>query len=289
MRDVVAHAAEAERTFREATASYDEGEYYHRFTVLAARVTALFQLGEHERAQAELIHTVNEARATDNIGALLLLSMQRTRMEIASDHAEKAIARLEAERHQLPTRRFGLLHAYNMASVMRVGCATGDHDWALRCLGDDWDRFRHSVFARRGYFAAVLCAAHARLLLNRSVAIGQSAAQAAELIAGDLRMLQRMEPASAQGVIARTRARLAILADDRQAARAHLEASLRSFEASELVDEAARERFALGALRGDAEGAAMQAASLEKLRSVGYVNPLRDLAGYYPELFSRPG
>ena len=286
MSDVVVHAAEAERTFRGAT-SNDEGEYYHRFTVLAARITALFQLGDHQQARAEMIHTLNEARATDNVGALLLLSAQRTRMEIASDHAERAIARLEAERDQLPTRRFGLLHAYYMASVMRVGCATGDHDWALRCLGEDWDRFRRSVFARRGYFAAILCAAHARLLLNRSVANGQSAAQAAELVAGDLRVLQRIEPASAQGVIARTRARLALLAGDRQAARAHLEASLRSFVAGELVDEAARERYALGALRGDAEGAAMQAASLEELRGIGYANPLRDLAGYYPELFGR--
>jgi hypothetical protein len=66
---------------------------------------------------------------------------------------------------------------------------------------------------------------------------------------------------------AREEAESALLAGDRQAAHALLETSLRSFEALGLVDEAARDRYAYGALRGDAEGAALQTAALETLRA----------------------
>jgi hypothetical protein len=36
---------------------------------------------------------------------------------------------------------------------------------------------------------------------------------------------------------------------------------------------------------GDEAGRALQASALEALRDLGVVNPLRDLASYYPELF----
>jgi len=270
--------------FREANAS-DEGEYYHRFMVIAARITALERLGEHLKANALLSRTVNEARATDNILALLLLSAQRTRLDVAADRAGEAAARLEREHGQLPRRRVGLLHAYHAASVMRVGCATGDHDWALRLLRDDWDRLRRSLVTRRGYFGVVLFAVRARLLLNRAVAAGQSAAQAAELVASELRMLTRHATRSTRGVVARTRARLALLGGDRERARAQLEASLRFFDAEAVTDEAARDRYACGVLRGGRQGSDLQAAALDALGALGYVNPLGDIATYYPELF----
>ncbi|HKU40003.1 MAG TPA: AAA family ATPase, partial [Polyangiales bacterium] len=284
MQDVVLHSAEAERLFRQTNAS-DEGEYYHRFTVLAARISALFQLGQHQQARAELNRTVNEARATDNVSALLLLSTLRTRVEIADEQADKAVARLEAEGKQLPPQRFGLLNAYHLGSVMRVGCATRDHDWALTNIRQDWDRFRQSLYKRGGYFAVIAPALHARLLLNKARAERRSAAEATALIAGDLRMLESVKGYGAEGAVARTRARLLIFAGDRAGAREQLQRSIRCFDKPDSLDEAARDRYAYGALLGTAEGAALQAAAVELLCKYGYANPQRDIASYYPELF----
>ncbi len=280
MEDVVAYSAEAERLFRDVNAS-DEGEYYHRHTVIAARISALLQLGRHEDAYAELVRTVNELRATENVGALLLMSSLRSRFEVAHDQAEKAMTRLELERDQLPPQRFGLLHAYYIGSVMRVGCATGQHDWALRLLRDDYERFQRSIFRYGSYFAVIAPALHARLLLNQSVALKHDAAEAAARVAGDLRMIRRASYPTAEGALARTHARLALLRGDRARARSELEASYRCFERLAWIDEAARDRWALSVLSGDVAGAA---AALTKLREFGYPNPARDVASYYPEL-----
>jgi hypothetical protein len=255
--------------------------------VITARVSALFELGQHELAIAELQHAVHEARATDNVGALLLLSTQVTRVDIMTDHPERSMPRLEAEYAQLPPQRFGLLHAYYVAAVMRVGCATGHHDWALQWAQAEFERLERSVLKRGGPFAAITPALHARLLLNRSVARGESAAQARATIARDLRSMASGRAPGADGVLARTHARLALIAGDRAEARKQLEYSFATFQRFSLTDETARERFALGALIAGDEGRAMQAEALAALRAHGWVNPHNDLRAYYPELIER--
>ncbi|MET0387701.1 MAG: protein kinase [Polyangiales bacterium] len=284
LRDVLEPSEQAERMFRQVNAA-DEGEYYHHLTVLAARVTALSQLGQHALARSELQRAVSEARATDNVGALLLLSGLRTRLDLMDGQVERSITRLELEREQLPAQRFGLLHVYYLCSVMRVGCLTGDYDWTQRFMRDDMARFRRSLFRRGSYFAVIVPALHARLLLNRCVARNVSAAEAAKQVATDIRVLRGARVQSKDGALARTAARLALLAGDRAAARPQLEASIRGFERYEIAsDEAARDRYALGALIGGSEGAALQTTALTTLRDYGYADPLADLAGYYPEL-----
>jgi serine/threonine protein kinase/tetratricopeptide (TPR) repeat protein len=284
MQGTVEYSGEAERMFREASGA-DEGEYYHRYTVITARVAALFELGQHELAASELTHAVNEARATHNIGALLLLSSALTRLEIMQGQATRAMQRLEAEHAQLPPQRFGLLHAYYLGSVMRVGCATGEHEWALRWMHGEFESMKHSVLKRGGPAATVVPALHARLLLNRAVALGHTAAQAEQAVADDLRTLTRSTAAAAPGVVARMRARLALMSGDRVAPRKLFEFSSSCFEKDLVVDEAARDRYALGAVIGGEQGAQLQATALLALRAHGYVDPRKDLSAYYPELF----
>lgn len=286
MPAAVQYSGEAERMFRESSSS-DEGEYYHRYTVITARVSALFELGQHELAIAELQHAVHEARATDNVGALLLLSAQVARVDIMTDHPERSIPRLEAEYPLLPPQRFGLLHMYYVAAVMRIGCATGNHEWGLKWSQDEFDRLQHSVLKRGGPFSAIAPALHARLLLNRSVALGEDVSQARAHIARDLRTMASSKDQGADGVLARTRARLALIAGDRVEARKQIERSLANFERIGLKDETARDRFALGALIAGDEGRALQAEGIAALRAHGWVNPHNDLRAYYPELIER--
>jgi hypothetical protein len=91
----------------------------------------------------------------------------------------------------------------------------------------------------------------------------------------------------ARAVLLRTRARLSYMAGKREAARdALLESS--TLLAVDALEEAARDRYAYGVLLGGDEGSSLQEAALETLRSFGVVNPKRDIASYYPELFDRP-
>lgn len=286
MRGTVQNSGEAERMFREASGS-DDGEYYHRFTVISVRVAALIELGQHELAASELQHAVNEARATDNVSALLLLSGLRTRYDIMSDQAQRSMARLEAERAQLPSQRVGMMHAYYSQSVLRVGCATGEHEWAERLGGEIYERFQHSILARAGIQAYMAPALHARFLLNRAVALRHSAQEARASVANDLRSIAKANMAPSLGIIARTHARLHLIAGEHAAARPLLEQSLACFERIESIDEAARDRYALGCLMGGQQGAQMQETALEALRKHGYVNPSKDLLSYYPELLKR--
>jgi hypothetical protein len=77
---------------------------------------------------------------------------------------------------------------------------------------------------------------------------------------------------------------LALIGGDRVTPRKLLELSSNGFEKDSVVDEAARDRFALGAVIGGDTGAQMQAAALLALHAHGYVDPRKDLLSYYPEL-----
>lgn len=146
-------------------------------------------------------------------------------------------------------------------------------------------RLRGSLIRLGGTFETFVPALHARLLLNDCVARRASAAEAKRLVADDLRALARNRHQGSQAVVLRTRARLACLSGERDAALEGLRASDHLFEAADVPEEAARDRYAHGVLQGGDEGLRLQAAALETLRSFGYVNPRKDVAAYYPELF----
>jgi hypothetical protein len=286
MSDVVEYSEAFERSCRAASRGGDEGEYYHRFSVLSARITALFVLGRHRQATEELQYLLNEARATENISALLTLSALRTRAEVAAGRPQDGVARLELEHAQLPRHQFGLLHIYHMISVLRVGCATGDHAWALRWAQPNWERFQQSIFKRRGMLAVIAPTLHARLLINHGVRSRQSVVELTKCVSQDMQVLEHFSAPGARAAYQRTRARLAYLAGDRASALRALQESIALFETqSGVADEAARDRYAYGACLGNEAGTALQASALDALRQLGVVNPLRDLASYYPELF----
>jgi serine/threonine protein kinase/tetratricopeptide (TPR) repeat protein len=287
MRETLVQSAEAERIYRQLV-TFDEGEYYHRFTVLAARIAALVQEGMHEQAEIELTRTENEARATENISALLLLSGARTRMDVMKDQPEQSMARLELERTQLPKHRFGLMHSYYLLSVMRIGCATGDVEWALRHMSEEWEAFQQSLLGRSSYMSVMWPGMHARMLLNRAVSRKESVAQATRAISADLRTLEHAGVRGARPSAERLRARLAFLAGDRaKAAKLYRASSLEFLHQDRLPEEAARHDYVAELIAPGADSASIKATALETLRSFGYVNPLNDIAGYFPELVTR--
>lgn len=284
MEEAVVHAEEAERRLRDVNSS-DEGEYYHRFTVLSAHITALLQLGRPVEAREVLQHAVNEARATENIAAQLILSNVATRFDISDGRPERGAARLEAERHLLPKHRFGLLHMYFLSAAIRVGCAMNDYDWTIRFIAEDWDRFQRSLFRRAGYLAVIVLASHARLVLNRCVATGQTAKQAAAAVAKHLRQMKHARgDLAATAAIERTRARLDWLAGKSASARSRFEASVHGFEKVKSLEDGARSRWAMGVIAGKEAGAQDREKAIEVLRAFGHVDPYQDLKAFFPEL-----
>jgi hypothetical protein len=113
---------------------------------------------------------------------------------------------------------------------------------------------------------------------------GASKAEAARLIADDLRTLTRETTKAARGVALRTRARLS--RTSRDGATTHVSRCGRVADCSKPghTRGSGARPYAYGVLLDGDEGLQLQAAALETLRGFGYVNPRKDLASYYPEL-----
>jgi hypothetical protein len=194
--------------------------------------------------------------------------------------------RLDAERAELPERAFGILGLLHMISMMMTACATGEHDWALNRLEQDWPAYLSSPIHMTAYMAAVAHFAHARLILNRHLASGASG-DAWQLVRPDVRALRRLPPGTYRDVaLARLRARCAYLRGDVASAIAALRESTSLLDAASYLDEPERDRFALGCLNGGAEGAQLRAAVVARLHALGALVPLEELRSYYPELFA---
>lgn len=264
------------------TSSVDS-EYHHRFTIAAARIGVLLQLGEYRRADSELQVYLQEARDTENTNAELHISMAQAWADVNAARAEQAVARLDAQRSQLPQQSFGFLHVLHMISVLRVGSATGQLEWAIESTADHWRKFQASVVRSSDAFSMFSYEAHARLLLNRCARDG-AGRDAGRVVASHQRALARCNRADAYAEVSRIQARLAVLTGDRVAAQRHLEASIAGFTKWGARDQAARDSYALGCLLGGERAVAMMQTALETLTRLGVVEPLQDLRGYFPEL-----
>jgi hypothetical protein len=75
------------------------------------------------------------------------------------------------------------------------------------------------------------------------------------------------------------------LRGDRDAAAQFFRQSAEQHASIGAQDEAARERYALGYVLDDGDGALLQVAALNALRELGILEPAQDLRGYYPEFF----
>jgi eukaryotic-like serine/threonine-protein kinase len=274
---------EAENLHR--TSSLDS-EYHHRFSIATARIAALLELGEYRRARSDLLVYLREAEATENINAQLLIALAQTYIQIVSDRTDLARARLTRQRSQLPRHGFGLLHVLHMAAVFRVGCASGDYDWAVDATREYWKTYQHSVIRMSAAISKFAFSDHARLLLCRAARDG-NVRETARAVAGHIKYLARCNRGDSAAEALRLEARIAVMSGDRDRAKHLFERSASGFEAKGVHQEAARDRYARGCLIGGEQGHALMREALASLSELGVVAPSSNLQGYIPELLDR--
>jgi hypothetical protein len=282
VREVLEPAYEAERIYRADWSGDARGDYFLRFTVVAARIGALQGVGNHARFLSELHGTMEEARAADNRTALLQLMLNQTIAEEVEACPHKTRPRLDEQRTQLPKNRFGTLHMLHMISVMRAACATGDYAWAAAQLLEAWPSYQRSPAHRSALLAFLARSAHARFLLNQYVAEGGSG-DPAKLVRDDIRVLERLHLPWCAGSSMRLQARVANLKGRPELAIELLLKSSAHFERVGASDETARDRYALGWLLGGDKGAILRADAESLLRTNGIVDPRADLRAFFPE------
>jgi serine/threonine protein kinase len=283
-------AEEAVRSYKEDTRGDEHGEYYHSFTAVVVRISALAALGDYDAFVSELQDCTERARFTENHSVRLHLSLHQTLAEQLSGQAQLSIARLDEERTSLPKKRFGVLHAMHMCAVMTAACATSEYAWAQALIGEWWPRYMKSVVHRSAYLGILLHSEHARMLLNERVAKGELR-DLSKLVATDLRALDdsalRLHATSATQAL---RARVAYLQGDPDRAIVLLREAISAQDEAGLRADAAVTRRALGRLLQDqpgkaaAEGLQISQLAESQLTKCGVRNPHEFSARYFPEL-----
>jgi len=255
------------------------GNYYRRHMVSAMRVRSLYMLGRYKELVSELTALLDEARATDNRALILNVAAAQVQMEEVLDISASARSRLEQQARELPKNRFGTIHVVHMMAVVSAACFLEDYALAAECLDMHWDRFMGSSIGRGGWWRLALHAARARLLLNRHVTAGADRTLLTT-VREDWAWLAKQ---GASHAAKRVAARLAHIGGDVPRAIQCLRDAILELEAQSMFGEAARDRYALGAMLGGAQGRPLREASLCQLRLLGVVNPRRMLRAHYPE------
>ena len=260
------------------------GDYYYMFSVRMVQISSLQSLGRLLDARKVLQEHVASARATDNVAAILQVSMNRVIDEQALDMCAGSRARLDEEYHLLPKAEFGVLTAAHLLGVMRAACATRDYDWAFARLAEFWLPYRRSIVHGSALLACLAHTNHARLLINHHVETGATGNIEA-LVRDDLAVLQRLPRGlMADTPVARTRARLAVLAGDRERAIGYLRPLLEHMSKTNIRQETEHDRYTLGLLVGGDEGKALVARAREALLECGVSDPDANMRAYVPEL-----
>ncbi len=281
-RDVLEPAYEAERIYREAEGR-GAGDYYRRFAAVSARIGALQILGD-TRFLSELNATLHEARATENLGAELGMLLNQTAAEEIQGQIERTRPRLEHQRTQLPNSRFGVLHMLHLVAVLRASCASGDYAWGTQYCQEVWPQYLRSQMRRNAFSVFAIHSCHARMRLNAHL-VGGSGTDPEPLIREDLRIVAKSPFKSGGATVARFQARLALARGDRAGAAVRLKSAIAEFESADIVHEAIRDRYALGLVLGGSDGEELRGTAAGQLAAAGYVDPAREMRGYYPELF----
>ncbi|HET8937267.1 MAG TPA: protein kinase [Polyangiales bacterium] len=284
VKETLPIAQEAERlhSSNASTRAETGGEYYHRFAVNAALIGVLFQFGQVREASVALHKALQHARATENRTAQLHLAMVSSVDDIAQGHPERARARLDADRPELPPG-FGPLHLLHMVGVMRAGCALGDYAWTNAILAELWPRFQASM-VKRSVLSLLAYGAHARVLLNQHVLSGSTGDPEA-LLRSDLRAMRRRSKRLSTATSTRYYARLAYIRGDLTEAARLFREHITACEEQGYNDEVQRGRFALGKILGGEEGQAQCDGAIQALSDYGFVQPLNDMPTHYPEMF----
>jgi hypothetical protein len=285
----LAPAEEAVRSYKADTRGDEHGEYYHSFTAVAVRISALAALGDYPEFIAELQDVMERARVTENHSSMLHMTVHQTLAEHVLGQAQASLPRLEQERALLPKKRFGVLHAMHMCAVMAAANSTGDYDWARALVEEWWPRYTKSVVHRSAYMGILAHSEHARMLLNERVAKGELR-DLLKLVAADLRALDgsalRLHAVSAAQSL---RGRIAYLEGDMERAIALLREAMNAQDEAGMKADAAVTRRALGRLLQDraggaAEGVQLSQAADAQLTKCGIQNAHEFCARFFPEL-----
>jgi hypothetical protein len=241
----------------------------------------MYQLGEFRSMCAELQSLMRDAHLTGNRSVALQFTLNHTLVEQIEGHGSLSRARLDAQVSDLPRGKFGVVHLLHLVAVLCAACATHEFDWARRYLDASWGRYERSPLHRGGYLTLMVHVFRARVLLNQFVVEGRRGEPPRE-VREDLRALVKHTSPKA-GAAKRIEARLAHLAGKSQQAADQLRVGIAAFEEAHMAPEALRDRYALGALLGGTEGAALQQAAEQGLRELGLIDPRADLRMQYPE------
>jgi hypothetical protein len=282
--NVLEPAGEALRSYNDDTRGDEYGEYYHSFTAITARISALLVLGDYTTFTSELRDCLERAAATENHSMLLHLTVHQTLAEQLLGQAQQSRARLEKEREALPTKRFGVLHVMHMCAVMTAASGTGDYAWARELVDTWWSRYQSSVVRRSAYLGIIAHSEHARMLVHECVATGKLD-DLSKLVAKDLDALEKSPlKRLARGAALALRGRVAHL-------QGQPDTAIRLWrEAAGVLDEiglrvdAVVLRFALGQLIGGAEGSQLRRGAEAQMRESGIARPQEFFARRFPEL-----
>jgi len=283
--NVIEPAYEAERLLRTLANDNDDSSYYLRQATVSARIGAFFALGQYRRFLDELRVAVEDARATDNRAALLQLALNETVADEIQGRPEDALIRLQQQREQLPTGRFAILHLLHMVAVGRIACRTERYEWGVPLFEADWERYLRSPVRHSAVLASLAHSTHARLLLNSHLARPGQHAPIAKVVTADLKALARL-PSRSRALGAGLRARLAYADERRDLALEHLRQAVAQ-EGVGSMAESEINRYALGLLLDDAEGAELCATTERAMCAAGIIDPLAYTRSYYPELLPR--
>jgi hypothetical protein len=282
-QQVLDPAAEAEQIFRTLTQNHAAASYYLRVAVAAARIGALYEVGDYDAFARQLQSVLAEARATDDIAAQLHLCQNETLLDEINGDADRAHARLELQREQLPRGQFGVYHALHMLAVMTAASFSGRYAWGLRHLEQEWPRFIHSPLSSTAQLALLSRMYRCRLLLNHYLA--QPDPSLLSGVQQELRRLAKMKATRGPLFVHSQRARLAHHSGDKPGAIAELR---RAIEQPGLATvEAVRIRYALGTLLDGDEGRQLISECERSLTERGIRDPIRYLRGYFPELVAK--
>jgi hypothetical protein len=260
------------------------GDYYYLYLIQMVRISALQSMGRLLEAREVLREHVATARATDNVAAILQITMNRVIDEQAVDMCAGSRARLDGEYRLLPKENISLLSVAHLLAVMRAACATRDFAWAFERVGELWKPYLRSLVHRGAFLAVLAHSNHARLLLNHHVETGASGDVEA-LVREDIAQLKRLPGGLMRDtVIARSRARVAFLRGDRELAIRLLRSAVERSDVGLLRQELAQDQYALGLLLGGADGATRVAEARQILAECGISDPDANMRAYVPEL-----
>jgi len=223
------------------------------------------------------------ADATANRTAVLQATSVHTVSELAADRGAESRPRLDRERDELPRQGIGILHMLHLTAVIRAACQTFELDWALDVIGQMWEPCFQSPLRHGRMLRYLLHSSRARLLLNRYVTLGRHG-DPAVAVREDHRALRGLKHLPIDNLTVNLDARVAYLRGDKAAAILMSRQSIEQFSAKGLLEEAAREKHALGFLLAGDEGAQLRAAAVAESQVLGIVNPLAALRASHPEL-----